>query len=113
MAKVVRYFHIRPQQVTKNGEIKLDTRGGATVKVTGDTEDAHSVNVQVAMCSVKDTFWKARGRSLAEERPSKVVALRYLPQELASIGAVVDRKSKSLRVPRDYTFSLKYFLPKE
>ena len=94
---IVRYFHIR-----------TGTKGGATVKVVGDDNTLGLVEVQYALCSKKDQFVKATGRSCAEKAPIKVVPLRYLPQELGRIAA----KAKA-RLLSDYTFSIKYFLPKE
>lgn len=97
MAKVVRYFHVRK-----------GTKGGATIKVTGDTEVLGQVDVQYALCSRKDQFVKAVGRAEAEKAPIKVVPLRYLPQEL---GRIEQRAKAAFRA--DYSFAVKYFLPKE
>ena len=97
MSKVTRYFHIR-----------TGTKGGATVCVIGDTTNPAQVNVQYSLCSKKDTFEKKTGRSFAEKAPIKVVALRYLPQELQRIAD----KAKS-RLRGDFTYAIKYFLPKE
>ena len=97
MSQVVRYFHIR-----------RGTKGGACVKVTGDTGIVGQVDVQVAQCSKKDNYVKAIGRAEAAKAPTKVVPLRYLPQELGRIQA----KSGS-RLATDYTFAVRYFLPKE
>ena len=97
MSKTSRYFHIR-----------TGTKGGATVKVVGDDKDVGNVQVQYALCSKKDQFVKATGRSCAEAAPIKVVPLRYLPQELGRIAA----KAKA-RMAVDYTYAIKYYLPKE
>lgn len=104
MSKVVRYFHIRP---IKQG------RGGATVKVTGSVDQIGQVDIQTVFCSKKDMFCKKTGRSLAETAPIKVVALRYLPQELARIQDAMERKIKWPSYGHDFTYALKYFLPKE
>ena len=92
-----RYFHIR-----------TGTKGGATVKVSSVEGMLGQVDVQYVLCSKKDNYVKKTGRSLAENAPIKVVPLRYLPQELSRIGA----KAKARYAP-DWTFAIKYFLPKE
>lgn len=105
--KVERFFHIRP-----SGK----THGGACVRVVGDTDRPHQVDVQSVVCSRKDPYNKKVGRTMAAERTVKVVPLRYLPQELARIeqatGKVVHDKLMK-QFPNDYTFAIKYFLPKE
>lgn len=96
MAKVVRYFHIRPH----------GCMGGATVKVVGDTTSSN-VEIAFSRCSKHDNFCKKIGRSLADSAPVKVIPLRYLPRELDGIALkVVDAITF-------YDFSIKYFLPKE
>lgn len=97
MTQVVRYFHIR-----------RGTKGGATVKVTGNTEQVGQVDVQYAQCSKKDNYVKRLGREEAAKAPIKVVPLRYLPQELGRIQA----KAGS-RLLTDYTYAVRYYLPKE
>ncbi len=97
MSQVVRYFHLRK-----------GTKGGATVKVTGDTNILGQVDVQYAQCSKQDNYIKAVGRAEAAKAPIKIVPLRYLPQEL---GRISDRAK--IRHQTDYTFAIKYFLPKE
>jgi NADH:ubiquinone oxidoreductase subunit D len=102
---VNRYFHIRTPDSAK----KKFT--GATVKVSGNTEYVGHVDVQVTFCSKKDLYCKATGRAKADAAPIKVVALRYLPNELARIedhafGFELENK-------QDFLFAMKYFLPKE
>lgn len=104
MSKVIRYFHIRP--VSRG-------HGGCTVKVSGDSELVGQVDVQTAFCSKKDMFCKRTGRAEAEKAPIKVVPLRYLPQELQRIQEATEKKLKWPSYGNDYTFALKYFLPKE
>lgn len=99
MTQTVRFFHIRRYSEA--------THGGATAKVVGDFTKDLSVEVQVTHCSKKDSFCKRIGREEAAKQPVKVVPLRYLPQELARIAAKVDSQ------PRDFTFAIKYFLPRE
>ncbi len=94
MSKVVRFFHIRPLH---------SIRGGVCVKVTGDFNEIGMVDVQVAKCSRKDAYVKAIGRSEAEKAPVQIVPLRFLPRELG----LFDKDN------RDFTFAIKYFLPKE
>jgi hypothetical protein len=119
--KVTRFFHIRPNL----------NNGGATVRVTGDTEQVGQVDVQVAFCHTfsqsdlkrkakerkGDHFSKARGRLEAEQAQVKIVPLRYLPQELGRIFDDACKRSKVRLVnpyaAPDYTFAMKYFLPKE
>ena len=97
MSQVVRYFHIR-----------TGTKGGATVCVKGDTNALGQVDVQYSLCSKKDNFVKAMGRSFAEKAPIKIVPLRYLPQELERIRI----KAKAFHAT-DFSYTIKYFLPKE
>ena len=105
MSKVVRYFHLRP--------FGKPTKGGATVRVTGDTNILGQVDVQVAFCSRKDGFCKKIGREEAGKKVIKVVPLRYLPEELAGIMVDVGYKTHlPFEIP-DYTYAIKYFLPKE
>jgi hypothetical protein len=102
MAKVIRYFHIR-----RPGAVK----GGATVKVIGDTDFPGQVDVQFVKCSRKDNYDKKIGRSYAEKAPVKVVPLRYLPNELARISQKCGVFNTDF--PADYNYSIGYFLPKE
>lgn len=97
MAKVIRFFHIRTGK-----------KGGATVRVAGDTESIGTVDVQFSLCSKKDNFVKAIGRSCAEKAPVKVVPLRFLPREL---GVISDKAKRAFN--DDFTFAIKYFLPRE
>jgi hypothetical protein len=105
--RVERFFHIRPFG---------QTRGGATVRVVGDTANPSHVEIQAVCCSRKDPYNKAVGREMAAAKPAKRVALRYLPKELAEIeqaaGSIVHNVQMK-KYPADYTFALKYFLPKE
>ena len=102
--KVERFFHIR----------RYHPNGGATVRVTGDTDTPAQVEVQVAFCSKKDAFCKKTGRELASTRRPKIVALRYLPQELARISQQAAKICHDPILPNiDYTYSIRYFLPKE
>jgi len=101
MASVVRFFHIRSSNLT---------HGGATVKVVGDTSNVGQVTVQVTRCSKKDVFCKKTGRAEAEKAPTQVLPLRFLPKELGRFAARLDGWGAGLR---DYSFALKYFLPKE
>jgi hypothetical protein len=101
--QVTRYFHLRPF-----GHMS----GGACVQVTANTEHVGQVDVQVAKCSKKDSYVKKIGRTEASIAPIKVVPLRYLPQELGRIWESNARLFKG-EPPTDFTFSLKYFLPKE
>lgn len=105
MSKVVRFFHIRPYG--KSG------RGGATVKVTGDPDQVGQVDVQASFCSKKDMFCKKTGRNEAEKAPVKVVPLRYLPQELGRVQLEMARKTKLPFELHDFTYGVRYFLPKE
>ncbi len=98
MPQVIRYFHLRPQ---------IGLRGGATIRVAGDTERVGQVDIQIAICSRKDAFVKAVGRYVADYAPVKVVALRYLPREMEAVATQV------LGYPVGFDFAIKYFLSKE
>ena len=102
--KVERFFHLR-----RFGGIYPETRGGATVRVTGDTEHVGQVDVQVTFCSKKDVYCKKTGREVAAKAPVKVVPLRYLPQELKRIAEKAGCHSQF----QDQSFAVRYFLPKE
>lgn len=104
--KVERFFHIR------RGD---STCGGATVRVTGDTTHPTQVEIQAAFCSPKDSYCKKTGRELAAQRTAKIVPLRYLPQELGKIAKRADAiaHGKSIAQFQDYTYAVRYFLPKE
>ena len=101
--KVVRYFHIRAHNAT---------HGGATVCVTGDTDIVGQVDVQVAKCSRRDQFVKKIGREEVAKSPLKIVPLRYLPHELARIWETNACRDKH-EIGPDFSFAIKYFLPKE
>jgi len=105
MARVERFFHVRTGY----------PHGGATIRVTGDTEILGQVDVQTTFCSKKDVFCKKEGRDRAIKSPIKVVPLRYLPSELVRIAETAVKKNKrpELMGMFDYTFAIKYFLPKE
>lgn len=96
MSQVVRYFHIRA----------YGCKGGATVKVVGDTTTT-SVEVQFSRCSKHDNFCKKTGRSFADKAPVKVIPLRFLPREIEEIAR------NQVGLIYNYDFSIKYFLPKE
>lgn len=98
MSQIERFFHLRQ-----------GPKGGATVRVVGDTDVVGHVFVQFARCSKKDAFCKATGRSLAVNKPAEYVALRYLPAALERIA----KKEVGTQHPHDYSFAVKYFLPKE
>lgn len=81
--------------------------------VTGDTERVGTVTVQYALCSVKQTFQKKEGRAQADKAEATEVSLRFLPQALNLISEEVDYKVKKAMTPdQDYSFAIKYFLPK-
>ena len=99
MAKVIRYFHLRSGMT-----------GGATAKVIGDTEILGQVDIQVAKCSKKDHYCKNTGRIEASKAPTKVIPLRYLPKELSRIAESTSHPAWDVG---DYSYAIKYFLPKE
>lgn len=106
--KIERFFHVRTGT----------TRGGATVRVVGDTDTVGTVEVQTVFCSKKDPYCKKVGRELSTAEPIKVVPLRYLAAELARVQEQVHKKVKTpnggiYAWTPDYTFAIKYFLPKE
>lgn len=106
MSQVERFFHIH--------HIAGCTKGGLTVRVVGDTAKVGTVDVQVAECSRKDNFCKKTGREQAVKAPTKVVPLRFLSAELSRIVADgVKHKRIKHNVMSDFTFAIKYFLPKE
>lgn len=99
--KVTRYFHIRPED---------EMKGGACVKVVGDTQFPGQVDVQYSLCSHKDAYVKKTGRSLADKAPLKVVSLRYLNNELARVASKIGR---DMPTSEYYCFAIRYFLPKD
>lgn len=98
---VERYFHIR-----------TGDRGGATVRVCGDTEHVGHVKVQVAFCRSNEQFVKKLGRQVALSAPEQIVPLRFLPGSLAMVSEKAMRRAGKWNLLPDYTFALKYFLPK-
>lgn len=101
--QVERYFHIR-----------CGDRGGATARVVGDTDTIGTIGVQVAFCSRKDAFCRKTGRETALKAPTQLVPLRYLPNALSMVAAKVEKMNKRAFVhPSDFSFALKYYLPKE
>lgn len=105
--KVERFFHLR-----------LGDRGGATVRVVGDTDHPLQVDVQASYCSPEDMFCKKTGRKIAASRNPKVVPLRYLPQEMQRIAKRAEEISHIRGGwlsggSQDYTYAIRYFLPKE
>jgi hypothetical protein len=116
MSKVERFFHLRPDM----------NNGGACVRVTGDTEMVGQVDVQVAFCHTHsrhekrmgrpgggDPYSRKLGRTYASVAKVKVVPLRYLPAELGRIAEEAARRSNTPFLGADYSFAVKYFLPKE
>lgn len=103
--QVERFFHIR--------DIFENSKGGATIRVVGDTEHVGQVDVQYVECSRKDNYNKAQGRSLSAKAPIKVVSLRNLPAELDAIATRAQRHGRVKAVRRYYEYAIKYFLPKE
>jgi hypothetical protein len=89
--------------------------GGATVRVVGDTGNPGQVSVQYTICSRKDNYCKRTGRELAASRTPKIIPLRNLPGELHRITTQADKiaRGPSIAAWQDYTFAIKYFLPKE
>ena len=106
--KVERFFHIRNPNWMDSA-----SKGGVTIRVTGDTELVGQVDVQHAECSKNDAFCKKTGRELATAAPIKVVPLRFLPQELNRIGLRAVKRKRLEAFASDFTFAIKYFLPKE
>jgi hypothetical protein len=127
MMKVLRYFHIRPlieQETAIRGTIDAllgitaFPRGGATVRVEGDTDNG-PVRVQVTLCSFHDNFVKKTGRKFADSKPVKTIPLNQLPHLLAKVNDKVKRR-RPTAVKRiaaayviDYSFATKYFQPKK
>jgi hypothetical protein len=112
MSRIERFFHLRT----------FGTTGGATVRVVGNTDIVGQVDVQVAFChsgppnKKGDPYCRKTGRDTASAQPIKVVTLRYLPKELERIQAEVFRRSygRAHAIPQqDFSFAVKYFLPKE
>jgi hypothetical protein len=121
--RVERYFHIRPphplEPFLQGERFVPDTKGGATVRVVGDT-DSDKVQVQFTLCSVKDPFCRATGRKFASSKPILTMSLKALPDLLDGVAKDVVR---NLKVPRnqranhplsnmDWSFSTKYFVAK-
>lgn len=100
--KVTRYVHLR----------SLQSKGGATVRIVGDTENIGTVDVQYVRCSRKDNYSKKEGRSLSEKAPIKTVPLRSLPAEISHINAKVVMQKNDPVSFSGYDYLFKYFLPK-
>jgi hypothetical protein len=103
MQQVERFIHIRTMGMSK---------GGATVRVVGDLDDVGSVSVQAAFCSKKDAFSRKTGRDTTFKAPIQVMPLRNLPRALAMVRAKAEKATKTYCFPEDFSYMLKYFLPK-
>lgn len=102
--RVERFFHIRDM---------FSPKGGATVRVVGDTEQCGQVDVQVVECSAHDNYSRKEGRSRVVAKPLKVVPLRKLPAELQSIALKAEKHGRIGYAQANFDYSVKYFLPKE
>jgi hypothetical protein len=98
--KVTRYFHIREYG---------SSTGGATAKVTGDTDILGQVDIQYTKCSNRDLYCRKTGRLEADKAPVKIIPLRYLPRELENITEITTQCGSGGM----YDYAIKYFLPKE
>jgi len=116
--QVVRYVHIRLVS-PRDGKWVYQPRGGATVRVSGNTDTPGQVDLQVAFCSKKDTFCKERGRIEAFKAPVKIVPLRYIGKHVQDIAQeAMNRREGGTKgldvvVENNYDFLIRYFLPKE
>lgn len=125
--RIERFVHIRPQgcipaylfDIADLGETL--SRGGATVRVVGDTE-SDTVTFQVAYCSADDQFCRATGRDVATKHPMCTTPLESLPQVLQDVARnVVSRVLKLSHNQRKYhklwtyngSYITKYFKAKE
>ncbi len=105
--QVERFFHIRPMDESVKRKFN-----GCTVLVRGDTDYVGQVELQTSFCSRKDPFCRRDGRIMAiKNNKVKIVALRYLPNELARIEDQIH--GYELDNANDFLFSMRYFLPKE
>ncbi len=112
--------------------------GGCTVRIEGE-DNAGAVDVSVAYCNTgkpeqmvdlpvaegetplaeyipavkPDHFCKAIGRQQAYLAPKKLVPLRFLPSELTWIAQNLARRTKKPVYDVDFSYTMKYFLPKE
>ena len=112
MTIVTRFFHIRPL-TRQNKQWVPAQRAGATVKVVGDTDNVGSVTVQFTLCSKNDLFCKRTGRKEAEKAEAQTISLRHLPSTLNKVSELVDAAIKKAMTPdQDYSYAIKYFLPK-
>lgn len=107
MAKVTRFFHMN----NSTWFPLKSKRNGATVVVTGDTDDPAQVDVRVAFCSRKDMYCRKTGREEALKAKPKIIMLRHLPREMLNIAVEAGYSHESQKSMYDYT--VKYFLPKE
>jgi len=103
MAEVIRFFHLR------NGTEK----GGATIKVYGDTQNVGSVVVQAVLVSKKDNYCKKTGRTEVSKVKETAIPLRYLPNYLSDVMNRWVAQKDNPYYPDMFNFAIKYFLPKE
>ena len=102
-----RYFHIRlPSKPSK---------GGATVRVSSSKPNSRGraqVKVQVAMCSIADSFWKAMGRLTTKAASPQTITLDLLPAYLKGVQQEVFSRAQVARTKRvftDFSYATKYF----
>lgn len=117
MPQLVRFFHIRPAAATQ----RFNTKGGATVRVTGNPATSDVVQVQVSYCSFNDAFCRKTGREVAAKHPILPIKRDWLPNILQDVARDVVKNSKCPKSMRayndlwntDYSFAIRYFEPKE
>lgn len=97
----------------------MSMQGGCTVRVTGE-QDGSGVDVQVAYCKLDkkkpdqtDVYCKKEGRRESLDAPIKTMPLRSLPQEIKAIAEKYAKQHKAFVANIDYSYTMKYFLPKE
>jgi hypothetical protein len=102
-----RFFHVRlPSKPSK---------GGATVRVSScqpDHEGNPQVKVQLAMCSIKDSFWRAMGRLNTKAASPHPIKLEFLPIYLHGVQQEVFSRARVAKTKREFTdfsYATKYF----
>lgn len=109
--QVERFQHFRVRAFATSSPA---THGGATVLLTGNTEDPSHITMRVAYCCPTDVFCKDLGRQYAKDAQPVVITLRSLPAALGRVFREVHKRSKVVTTMRvNYDSRIRDFLPKE
>jgi hypothetical protein len=109
----VAFCHTFTKTDRQNPKLVPKKRTVRMLDAEGEIIGAKEVDIVVKQFK-GDAYCKKTGRSQAEQAKPKVVPLRYLPAELGRIFVdAADRAGVAIVDVPDYSFAMKYWLPKE